>query len=144
MATALCLWALLLGQSPAADLLKFAPEQKGLAAVTDPGASDKRAVAVNLSTESGAVILGSLKKPLAPGLYHFAPRLRLLLPAEYDRSRLKLTLSFLLEGKPVAQQPLTWLHFNERAGAYTEFAQRISFTKPSAPVLELSWSIAPL
>ncbi len=124
----------LLSHGLAADILKFGPDQKGLAAVTDPAASDKRAVAVNLSTESGSVILASIKKPLAPGLYNFAPRFRLLLPAEYDRSRLKLTLSFLVDGKPVAQKPLSWLHFNERAGAYTEFEQQISFTKPSAPV----------
>jgi hypothetical protein len=128
----------------AADILKFAPDQKGLAAVTDPATSDKRGVAVNLSTESGSVVLASIKKPLAPGLYQFAPRFRLLLPAEYDRSRLKLTLSFVVDGKPIAQRPLTWLHFNERAGAYTDFEQQISFTKPAAPVLELSWSIAPL
>src|SRR4051794_34041586 len=138
------LWALLLCHGLAADALKFAPDQKGLAAVTDPAASDKRAVAVNLSTESGSVILASIKKPLAPGLYQFTPRFRLLLPAEYERSRLKLTLSFLVDGKPVAQKPLTWLHFNDRAGAYTDFEQQISFTRPSAAALELSWSIAPL
>lgn len=143
MKTAL-LWILLACQGVAAITVKFAPDQKGLAAVADPGASDKHTVAVNLSTESGSVILASLKKPLAPGLYDFASRLRLLLPAEYDRSRLKLTLSLLVDGKAVAQKPLTWLHFNPRTGAYTEFEQQLSFTKASAPVLELSWSIAPL
>jgi hypothetical protein len=141
---ALCLWVVLICHSLVADVLKFAPEQKGLAAVTDPAASDKRAVAVNLSTESGTLVFTAIKKPLVPGLYHFAPRLRLLLPAEYDRSRLKLTLSFLVDGKPIAQRPLNWLHFNERAGAYTEFEQQISFTQPSAVAIELAWSIAPL
>jgi hypothetical protein len=144
LAVATCLLVGLLCQARGGEVIKFAPEQKGLAAVTDPAASEKRAVAVNLTTESGSVILASIKKPLAPGRYNFAPRLRLLLPAEYDRSRLKLTLSFLVEGKPLAQKPLNWLHFNERAGAYTEFDQQISFTKPSALAVELSWSIAPL
>lgn len=144
IAAAVCCGVIMLGHAFAADALKFAPDQKGLAAVTDPAASDKRSVAVNLGTDSGSVVLASIKKPHAPGLYIITPRFRLLLPAEYDRSRLKLTLTFQADGKPVAQRPLNWIHFNDRAGAYTEFEQPISFNKPAALAVELSWAIAPL
>ena len=127
-----------------ADVLKFAPERKGLAAVSDPGASGKRAVAVNVETDSGKVVLGALKKPLAPGLYRFNSRVRLHLPADYDAARLRLTLAFVVDGKAVAQAPLLWPHFNARPGAYTEFAQTLSFTQPAAPTVELAWAVAPL
>ncbi len=127
-----------------AEVLKFAPERKGLAAVTDPAASGKRAVAINVETDSGKVVLGALKKPLAPGLYRFNSRLRLHLPADYDAARLRLTLAFVVDGKAVAQAPLLWPHFNSRPGAYTEFAQTLSFTQPAAPTVELSWAVAPL
>ena len=105
-----------------AEVLKFAPERKGLAAVTDPAASGKRAVAINVETDSGKVVLGALKKPLAPGLYRFNSRLRLHLPADYDAARLRLTLAFVVDGKAVAQAPLLWPHFNSRPGAYTGHA----------------------
>ena len=127
-----------------ADVLKFDPARKGLAAVADPAASEKRAVAVDVESESGKVVLGALKKPLAPGLYRFAPRMRLHLPADYDAARLKLTFSVVTDGKSAAQIPLTWPHFNARPGAYTEFESEISFTGSAMPSFELSWSVAAL
>ncbi len=130
--------------SLAGEILKFEPGRKGLASVADPAASGKRCVAVNLESESGKILLGQGKKRIEPGLYQFVPRLRLHLPADYDRSRLKLTLFINAEGKNVAQIPLSWPLFDSREGTFTEFERRISFTKPAMVEVELSWSIAPL
>ena len=132
------------GSISAADVLKFDPARKGFAAVADPAASERRAVAVDVESESGKVVLGALKKPLPPGLCRFAPRLRLLLPADYEAARLKLTFSVVTDGKAGAQIPLTWPHFNSRSAAYTEFESEISFTGSAMPSFELSWSVAAL
>lgn len=132
----------LIATGAAADGLKFGTSAKGVTAVLDPAASGQRAVAVNLEAESGRVMLGALKKQLAPGLYRFTPQLRLHLPADYDQSRLRLTLALLVDGKPVAQMPLLWPHFNAHPGAYTEFSQQLSLTKLGTPAVELSWSVA--
>lgn len=139
VAVALCLAP---AADAAAETLKFEAERKGVAAVIDPTASGKRAVAVNVEAESGKVVLGGTKKPLAPGLYRFTPRVRLHLPADYDQSRLRLTLTFVVEGKAIAQIPMLWPHFNARPGVYTEFTQQVSFTKPTTPTIELSWAVA--
>ena len=128
----------------AADVLKFDPTRKGLAAVADPAASEMRAVAVGVESESGKVVLGALKKPLAPGLYRFSPRIRLHLPADYDASRLKLTFSVVNDANAVAQIPLLWPLFDARPGAYTEFDREVSFTGTALPSFELSWSVAVL
>ncbi|NBV22750.1 MAG: hypothetical protein EBS05_12655 [Proteobacteria bacterium] len=127
-----------------AEVLKFGPERKGLAAVADPAAGGKRAVAINVETDSGKLVIGTLKKPLAPGLYRFNSRVRLHLPSDYDAARLRLTLAFVVDGKAVAQAPLNWPHFNSRPGTYTEFTQTLSFTQPAVPSVELSWAVAPL
>ncbi len=137
--------ALLVGtQVCLGDVLKFDPTRKGLSAVADPAASEMRAVAVDVGSESGKVVLGALKKPLPPGLYRFAPRIRLHLPADYDASRLKLTFSVVTDGKPVAQIPLLWPLFDARPVAYTEFDREVSFTGSAMPSFELSWSVAAL
>ena len=138
--------ALLCGASSlaGAEMLKFEPARKGLTAVADPGATGQQCVAVNLEAESGRILLSQGKQRLEPGVHGFAPRLRLHLPEDYDRSRLKLTLAISAEGKIVAQIPLTWPLFDARAGAFTEFERRISFPKSATFDVELSWSIAPL
>ncbi len=133
-----------LAPTRAEEVLKFETGRKGLAAVADPAASQKRAVAVNVETDNGKVVLATLKKPLVPGLYRLAARLRLHLPADYDQARLRLTLAWVVDGKPVAQVPLLWPHFDARMGAFSEFAQAVSFAKPAVPSLELAWSVAPL
>jgi hypothetical protein len=139
------LYPLLAGAAAfAMDVVKFEPTGKGLAAVTDPAASERRGVAVDVTVETGKVALGMLKKPLAPGLYRFSTRLRLHLPADYDRSRLRLTLSISADGRVLSQTPLIWPLFDARAGAYTEFEQSISLPKSATPSVELSWSIAPV
>jgi len=85
-----------------------------------------------------------MKKRLDPGVYVLKPRLRLHLPPDYDRSRLKLTLAINADGKNVALIPLSWPLFDSRAGAFTEFEHRLAFTIPATLEVELSWSIAPL
>jgi hypothetical protein len=136
--------ALFAAQSFAADVLKFEPDRKGLAAVTDPAATGKKCVAISVDKEQGKVVIGDFKKPLAPGLYRFSPQLRLHLPADYDQSRLRLTFSLIVDGKAVSQIPMLWPHFDSRKGAYTEFSQEVSLAKPSAASIELAWSVAPL
>lgn len=144
---ALLLWLLLCSWASAASVserLKFDAGRKGLASVSDPTASQSRAVAVDVSGESGKTVLVVPVKTLPAGLYQVRPRLRLYLPAEYEAARLKLNFQVLVEGKVLASLPLNWPLFDASAGAYTEFERDFSLESAGTPVFELHWNVTAL
>lgn len=115
---------------------------KGMALVSDPAASGGTAVAVKIGevTPGEASRWALTAAPAKPGLYQLDAAVRLLLPPDFDHTRLKLKLSLRGDGKLLAERQVASITLNPVGYAPV----LMNFSLPKAAALELlaSWEIA--
>lgn len=124
-----------------ASLIELGLTDHGTTLVADPAASKGEAVAVQLGESN---LWNLAESPLPPGLYRFSIALRMMLPKDYDSSRLVVKLKLTHRDRVLVDLPVDWTHVDGRPGAYTVLTREFSTTEPVKPVLTFEQTIKPV
>jgi len=116
-------------------------EGKG-AVVSDKVATDKRALAIDISERAGSFTAGLRPHKLAPGLYRVRWYAKLQLPDVFDETRLHLEIVFQSKGRTLQTLAVMPTMFDHTDGLYTFFDQSLTTLSSTIPDgIKVKWRI---